>query len=85
MGIENQKFLELTVKHISICIHLIEYKKPMQTDHINSNSNHPHQRKMAVFYCYTHRLLIIPLSNQKYNNEISTLNNLLTTTTTIQT
>lgn len=67
-------FLDLTLQKTSTKLEFSIFRKSTQTDHLlPPSSNHPFQQKMAALYCYTHRLLNIPMSDTNFNNELNIL------------
>lgn len=70
-------FLDLTIRKTVNKLEFSIYRKPTQTDHlIPSSSSHPFQHKMAALYCYTNRLLNIPMSHSNFNKELNILKQL---------
>lgn len=73
LEIESNKsinFLDLTIHRLNDRLDFAIYHKPTQTDHlIPASSTHPFSQKMAAIYCYTNRLLKVPLSDSNFKKE----------------
>lgn len=67
-------FLDLTLKKDNNKISFSIYRKPTATDHtIHSSSYHPMAHKMAAYNSMVHRLLLVPMDNEDFENELLTI------------
>lgn len=67
-------FLDLTLTRTTAGIEYEIYRKPTHTDTvIPASSNHTRAHRMAAFNSMAHRLMNIPLTNEKFEKEVNTI------------
>ena len=67
-------FLDLTIIRHPSKIEIDIYRKPTTTDTtINYTSNHPTEHKMAAYRYMVNRMLTLPLTTERKNNEWQTI------------
>jgi hypothetical protein len=62
-------FLDLTIIRHPSKIEIDIYRKPTTTDTTNYTSNHPTEHKMATYRYMINRMLTLPLTADRRNNE----------------
>jgi hypothetical protein len=70
-------YLDLNIARVDNRLEFSIYRKPTTTDHtIHSTSNHPTQHKLAAYKSMIHRLHTIPMTNEKFQNELHTIHDI---------